>query len=64
MNLWIYVVAAIILIFFAGVRIVRPTERGLVERLGKYHRFANPGFPLGDTRYRKNVPGERYRMYG
>lgn len=27
-----------------GIRIVTPTERGLVERLGKYHRFAEPGF--------------------
>ncbi len=30
--------------FFAGVRVVRPTSRGLVERLGKYHRLASPGF--------------------
>jgi regulator of protease activity HflC (stomatin/prohibitin superfamily) len=27
-----------------GIRIVRPTHRGLIERLGKYNRFANPGF--------------------
>lgn len=27
-----------------GIRIVRPTQRGLIERLGKYHRFADPGF--------------------
>lgn len=27
-----------------GIRIVRPTGRGLVERLGKYHHLANPGF--------------------
>ena len=33
-----------ILVFFFGIRIVRPTHRGLVERLGKYNRFANPGF--------------------
>ncbi len=31
-------------IFFSGIRILRPTHRGLVERLGKYHRFASPGF--------------------
>ncbi len=30
--------------FMAGVRIVRPTGRGLIERLGKYHRLALPGF--------------------
>jgi len=34
----------ILIIFFAGVRIVRPTHRGLVERLGKYNRFAGAGF--------------------
>ncbi len=34
----------LVAIFFAGIRIVRPTHRGLIERLGRYHRFANPGF--------------------
>jgi regulator of protease activity HflC (stomatin/prohibitin superfamily) len=38
------VVALVLLLFFAGIRIIRPTHRGLVERLGKYHRFAMPGF--------------------
>lgn len=33
-----------IIIFFLGIRIVRPIERGLVERFGKYDRFAMPGF--------------------
>jgi regulator of protease activity HflC (stomatin/prohibitin superfamily) len=33
-----------ILLFLSGVRIVRPTHRGLVERLGKYRRFAHSGF--------------------
>jgi regulator of protease activity HflC (stomatin/prohibitin superfamily) len=32
------------LLFFMGIRIVRPTEKGLVERLGKYKRFSNQGF--------------------
>jgi regulator of protease activity HflC (stomatin/prohibitin superfamily) len=32
------------LAFFSGVRVVRPTSRGLVERLGKYRRLATPGF--------------------
>ncbi len=31
-------------VFLLGIRIVRPTRRGLVERFGKYNRFANPGF--------------------
>ena len=40
------IAAAVILIFlfFFGIRIVRPTHRGLVERLGKYRRFAHYGF--------------------
>jgi len=39
----IAIVVALV-VFFLGIRIVRPTRRGLVERLGKFHRFANPGF--------------------
>ncbi len=38
------VVAIVFLFFVAGVRIIRPTHRGLIERFGKYHRFAPPGF--------------------
>lgn len=34
----------VVFIFLLGIRIIRPTRRGLVERLGKYNRFANPGF--------------------
>ncbi len=40
--LWIGII--IVFIFLVGIRIVRPTHRGLVERLGKYHRFARRGF--------------------
>ena len=50
---------AIILLFFAGIKIVRPTHRGLIERLGKYHKFANPGFhwivPFIDKMYIVNI---------
>ncbi|MBN1474158.1 MAG: SPFH/Band 7/PHB domain protein [Syntrophaceae bacterium] len=53
------IVALIILMFFSGIRIVRPTHRGLVERLGKYHRFATPGFnwiiPFIEHLYRVNI---------
>jgi regulator of protease activity HflC (stomatin/prohibitin superfamily) len=28
----------------SGIRIVRPTQRALIERFGKYQRFARPGF--------------------
>src|SRR4030065_150875 len=48
-----------VFIFFSGIRIVRPTHRGLVERLGKYHRFATPGFnwiiPIIERLYRVNI---------
>ena len=33
----------IIILLILSVRTVRPTSRGLVERFGKYNRFANPG---------------------
>ena len=41
---WLIPLAIIVVLFLAGVRIVRPTTRGLIERLGKYTRFATPGF--------------------
>ncbi|MBI4981831.1 MAG: SPFH/Band 7/PHB domain protein [Candidatus Omnitrophica bacterium] len=44
MNILYLAVTAVIVIFFMGIRIVRPTHRGLIERLGKYNRFANLGF--------------------
>ena len=43
-NGWVVIVIILFFFFFLGIRIVRPTHRGLVERLGRYHRFANPGF--------------------
>ena len=40
-----YIVGFIVVIFFfSGIRIVRPTHRGLIELLGRYFRFAEPGF--------------------
>lgn len=49
----------VLVIFAAGIRIVRPTHRGLIERLGKYHEFAEPGFhwiiPIIDQMYQVNV---------
>jgi regulator of protease activity HflC (stomatin/prohibitin superfamily) len=57
---WIYAIAvAVILFFLSGVRIVRPTGRGLVERLGKYRRLAMPGFnwmmPFVDRMFLVNI---------
>jgi len=40
----VIIVVILLVLFFAGVRIVRPTHRGLVERLGKYNRYCEPGF--------------------
>ena len=45
--------------FLSGIRIVRPTHRGLVERLGRYRKFADPGFnwivPMIERMYQVNV---------
>jgi len=53
------IVVLVILLFFAGIRIVRPTHRGLIERLGKYNRFAGPGFhwiiPAIEKMYQVNI---------
>jgi len=43
--MYIYlIIPIIIIIFFAGIRIVRPTSRGLIETMGKYTKYAEPGF--------------------
>lgn len=42
---WEPIVAFLLIIFIvAGIRIIRPTQRAAVERLGKYKKFAQPGF--------------------
>ena len=52
-------VPVLVFIFLIGIRIVRPTNRGLVETLGKYRRFAEPGFnwvfPIIQRMFRVNV---------
>ena len=56
---YLYLIIPILVLFFAGIRIIRPTQRGLIERLGKYQSFANPGFhwiiPIVDKIFRVNV---------
>lgn len=58
-GLWTLVGSILFIIFLFGIRIVRPTRRGLVERLGKYRKFANPGFhwiiPVIDHMYQVNT---------
>jgi regulator of protease activity HflC (stomatin/prohibitin superfamily) len=52
-------VSAVLIVFLIGVRIVRPTQRGLIERFGKYRRLAMPGFnwvvPVVDRMFRINI---------
>jgi regulator of protease activity HflC (stomatin/prohibitin superfamily) len=52
-------IIALLILFFMGINIVRPTHRGLIERLGKYRKFANPGFhwilPFIDKMYIVNI---------
>ncbi len=59
MNIFYLIGIAVVVIFFSGIKIVRPTHRGLVERFGKYNRFANPGFnwiiPVVEVIYQVNV---------
>jgi regulator of protease activity HflC (stomatin/prohibitin superfamily) len=59
MNILYLLVTIAIVVFLMGVRIVRPTHRGLIERLGKYNRFANPGFswimPVVENLYQVNT---------
>jgi regulator of protease activity HflC (stomatin/prohibitin superfamily) len=55
----IIAIIIVVLLFLFGIRIIRPTQRGLVERLGKYRKFAQPGFhwiiPVIDQMYKINV---------
>jgi regulator of protease activity HflC (stomatin/prohibitin superfamily) len=60
-TLVVIAAVAIFLVVLAllSIRIVRPTHRGLVERLGKYNRYAGPGFhgvlPIVERMYRVDV---------
>ena len=58
-NLIPIIIAAFVFILLSGIRIVRPTQRGLIERLGNYISFAAPGFhwiiPGIDNMYKINI---------
>jgi regulator of protease activity HflC (stomatin/prohibitin superfamily) len=58
-SLVLPIVALLVLWLLSGIRIVRPTHRGLVERMGQYRKFASSGFnwvvPGIDKMYRVNV---------
>ncbi|MFH1189135.1 MAG: SPFH domain-containing protein [Candidatus Omnitrophota bacterium] len=59
MTVLVIMAMAVGVIFLAGIRIVRPTHRGLIERFGKYDRFAMPGFnwvfPIVENLYQINI---------
>jgi len=59
MAIIIWIAIVVIVIFLAGIRIIRPTHRGLVERLGRYNRFAKAGFqwviPAIETLHSVNI---------
>ncbi len=52
-------IAVVVVIFFSGIRIIRPTHRGLIERFGKYRKFSGPGFhwiiPIIDRMIQINI---------
>ncbi len=57
--IYIYIIIPVAIILIAGIRIVRPTHKGLIERLGKYRKLAEPGFhwiiPLIDRLFLVNI---------
>lgn len=59
MTIYLIIILPVILFLLSGIKIVRPTQRGLIERLGKYSGFAMPGFhwiiPMIDRIFIVNV---------
>lgn len=59
MNYYLYLIIPVVIFFLLGIRIVRPTYRGLIERLGKYKKLADPGFhwiiPVVDRLFMVNI---------
>jgi regulator of protease activity HflC (stomatin/prohibitin superfamily) len=55
----VVVVVAFAVLARSSVRMVRPTHRGLVERLGKYNRYAGPGIhavmPIIERMYQVDI---------
>ena len=60
----VVVIAAIVVFVLSGIRIIRPTHRGLIERLGKYKRFAGAGFhwiiPVVDNLFRIEITEQMF----
>jgi regulator of protease activity HflC (stomatin/prohibitin superfamily) len=58
-NTLLIIIICVVLLFLFGIRIIRPTHKGLIERLGKYSRMADAGFhwiiPIIEVMYRVNI---------
>jgi len=56
---WIILFIFLLILFSIGIKIVRPTEKALIERLGKYKKTAEQGFhwiiPVVEKMVRVNV---------
>ncbi len=59
MQILVILFFVVIVLLLSGIRIVRPTHRAVIERLGKYNRFAEAGFnwviPVIDQMYQENI---------
>lgn len=59
MYTYMYSMIPVMFFLFIGIKIIRPTQRGLIERLGKFHHFAQPGFhwiiPIVDRMFVVNI---------
>lgn len=55
----LYLTVPVALFLLWGINIVRPTHKGLIERLGKYRKLAQPGFhwiiPVVDRMFQVNI---------
>ena len=56
---WILLLGIVVFVFSLGFRIIRPLEKGVVERLGKFRYVADQGFhiliPIADRMYKINL---------
>ena len=63
MNITLFVVFSIIIIFLYGVKILRPVEVGIIEFMGRYSKTASAGFnwiiPFLSQMYRINITERR-----
>jgi regulator of protease activity HflC (stomatin/prohibitin superfamily) len=46
LGIIVVIIVVLLVLVVTGIRIIRPTHRGLVERLGKYNRYCDPGFHI------------------